>query len=183
MIKGLYPAFEKLNKWDNIWIMSDPHYGEGEWKVYDTYSSDERVAILNQFAHKKDCVICLGDVGDPSYVAKWKAGYKILIKGNHDAGNANYAGYFDEIYEGPVFISERLLLSHEPIDLPFAFNIHGHDHHGDSNIGLNLCGNLTCFQPINLKWLIEGGALRHIDSIHRETIDRATERKKWRNRK
>ena len=37
---------------------------------------------------------------------------------------------FDEVYEGPLMVSDRLILSHEPIEnlQPYLFNIHGHDH-------------------------------------------------------
>jgi calcineurin-like phosphoesterase family protein len=39
---------------------------------------------------------------------------------------------FDEVYEGPLIISDKIILSHEPIENcpPFLFNIHGHDHSG-----------------------------------------------------
>ena len=53
---------------------------------------------------------------------------KVLILGNHDAKGA-YKNYFDEIYTGPLFIAEKILLSHEPVyGLPWCLNIHGHDH-------------------------------------------------------
>lgn len=41
-------------------------------------------------------------------------------------------GLFDEVYTGPLMISDKILLSHEPIEgLPsYMFNIHGHDHSG-----------------------------------------------------
>lgn len=39
---------------------------------------------------------------------------------------------FDEVYEGPLMITDKILLSHEPIENcpPFLFNIYGHDHSG-----------------------------------------------------
>ena len=37
--------------------------------------------------------------------------------------------HFDEIYTGPLFIAEKILLSHEPVyGLPWCLDIHGHDH-------------------------------------------------------
>ena len=46
----------------------------------------------------------------------------------HDAKGA-YKNYFDEIYTGPLFIAEKILLSHEPVyGLSWCLNIHGHDH-------------------------------------------------------
>ena len=62
---------------------------------------------------KGDTFVCLGDVGAPEYVKEIKARKKILILGNHDAKGA-YTKYFDEIYAGPIFIAEKILLSHEP---------------------------------------------------------------------
>jgi calcineurin-like phosphoesterase family protein len=59
-------------------------------------------------------------------------GYKVLITGNHDKGSSVYEEYFDEVYTGCLTISDRIILSHEPIENcpPFLFNIHGHDHSG-----------------------------------------------------
>jgi calcineurin-like phosphoesterase family protein len=89
-------------------------------------------------------------------------------------------GLFDEVYEGPLFITDKLLLSHEPIDLPFAFNIHGHDHSGwqvFSGHHLNVCAEHISYTPVNLNRLLKGGLLSKVDSIHRMTIDKAVEKK------
>ena len=93
---------------------------------------------------------------------------------------------FDEIYDDPLLIAEKILLSHEPVyGLPWCLNIHGHDH---SNIEsykegckhLNLAANVCDYTPVSLGKLIKGGILSDITSIHRITIDRATEKKeKW----
>ena len=88
---------------------------------------------------------------------------------------------FDEVYEGPLFISEKLVLSHEPINLPYAFNIHGHEHryiHRDYH--LNVCAEHIGYYPINLTKEIKKGLLSGVESIHRITIDAATERKQHR---
>ena len=47
-------------------------------------------------------------MGDPKYVPMIKARKKILLPGNHDARGA-YKGLFDEIYAGPLFISDKIL--------------------------------------------------------------------------
>ena len=92
---------------------------------------------------------------------------------------------FDEVYEGPLFISEKILLSHEPIQLPFAFNIHGHDH-SNRSAGmkgfqhLNVCAEHIDYTPVNLTALIKKGVASEVETIHRQTIDGATERKKKR---
>jgi calcineurin-like phosphoesterase family protein len=94
---------------------------------------------------------------------------------------------FNEIYTGPLMISDKLILSHEPLCLelgvtrtPIAFNIHGHDHSGEyynDNCHLNLAQNVWGYTPLNLKEFINDGILKHISSIHRATIDKAINRK------
>ena len=88
---------------------------------------------------------------------------------------------FDEVYEGPLMIGEKLILSHEPIDVPWAFNIHGHIHdfrHKDDKYHLNVCSDVIEYTPINMNQLLKSGILAHIDTIHRQTIDIARKRKR-----
>lgn len=95
-----------------------------------------------------------------------------------------YKECFDEIYSGPLFIAEKILLSHEPVyGLPWCLNIHGHDHHGielykEGCKHINLAANVCGYTPLNLGKLIKEGVLSDISSIHRMTIDGATMRKK-----
>lgn len=96
-------------------------------------------------------------------------------------------GLFDEVYTGPIWIAEKLVLSHEPLCLesgvtrnPIAFNIHGHDHSGEyynDDYHLNICQNVFGYEPLNLKNFIKDGHLKRIKSIHREIIDYATKNK------
>lgn len=91
---------------------------------------------------------------------------------------------FDEVYEGPLMIAEKLILSHEPVDVPWAFNIHGHDHAGRARKNhLNVCSDVIGYAPVNMNQFMKSGALAHIDTIHRETIDTAIERKRKRGGK
>ena len=94
---------------------------------------------------------------------------------------------FDEVYEGPLMVNDRLILSHEPIEtLPkYMFNIHGHDHSGwfKSDHHLNMCAEHINYTPVNLIDLIKHGLLKNVDSIHRITIDTATEKKAKRLKK
>lgn len=88
-------------------------------------------------------------------------------------------GLFDEVYEGPLFISDKLILSHEPIDLPYAVNIHGHEHrYIIRNHHVNVCAEHIDYYPQNVNRMIKDGILSKVESIHRMTIDRATVRKK-----
>ena len=89
---------------------------------------------------------------------------------------------FDEVYEGPLMINDRVILSHEPIfpTVQFLYNIHGHVHNknyvGDEH-HMNVCAEVINYYPINLGSLIKHGLLKDIDSIHRMTIDGAIKRK------
>lgn len=87
---------------------------------------------------------------------------------------------FDEVYEGPVFINNKIVLSHEPINLPYAFNIHGHTHSlpykYDEN-HLNVCAEAIDYMPISLISLLKQGVASKIEDIHRITIDNATIKK------
>ena len=85
---------------------------------------------------------------------------------------------FDEVYEGPLFIAEKLILSHELIDIPFAFNIHGHNHSNwyKSERHLNVCAEHIDYYPVNVNKLIKKGLMSNVESIHRKTIDRAINR-------
>lgn len=94
---------------------------------------------------------------------------------------------FDEVYTGPVMISEKLLLSHEPINMiPWAFNIHGHvhDRRVKNNLNhFNVCADVIGYEPINFNKFMKEGHLAPIVSIHRDTIDNATARAKKRGYK
>lgn len=91
---------------------------------------------------------------------------------------------FDEIYEGALIVGEKLILSHEPVDIPWAFNIHGHDHAGAKRANhLNVCSDVIGYKPVNFNQFLKSGAMSKIQTIHRETIDKATERKRKRGGK
>ena len=59
-------------------------------------------------------------------------------------------------YTGPLFIAEKILLSHEPVyGLPWCLNIHGHDHNNvepykEECKHINLAANVCGYTPINL---------------------------------
>ena len=225
MTKHLYNTF--ADNWyaggGNIWFYSDPHFGDedmvGFRKNYIT--NEEQIKRINSKVTYRDTLVILGDVGDERYVDKIKAGRKVLIKGNHDLGTANYQkrygkinfdtieeaenakatkeiityytdysnnkilgiyeyGYFDEVYEGCLMISPKIILSHEPVDFPYAFNIHGHIHKDIKNYKkhFNCCAEHINYTPVCLKHIIESGCLKNITDIHRETIDNAIENKR-----
>jgi len=209
MIKGLYDQFEHWfhGGRGQVWFYSDPHFSDEEMKYLraNYIGDEEQVKRINSKIGKWDTLVILGDVGNLEYVKKLR-GYKVLVMGNHDAGASNYKRkiiaefdndddkfdsilkatdlhdnhLFDEVYEGALIISEKLILSHEPINFPYALNIHGHDHSSWSksdNLHWNVCAEHINYTPICLKHIIESGRLKNIPTIHRVTIDEATARK------
>ena len=139
MIDSLYYPFRKWSENASVWLYSDPHFGDFESYTFRGLLTAKMKEELDQFqvdninkvVGKYDTIIFLGDIGDPVPLKKIR-GYKVLITGNHDRGASFYKDYFDEIYTGCLTISDRIILSHEPIENcpPFLFNIHGHDHNG-----------------------------------------------------
>ena len=184
MIKTLYEIFQPWSEKGSVYILSDLHLDDVDCALMDPYwiTPEKQVKIINSMITKNDTFICLGDVGSPDYASRINAGHKVLLLGNHDK-RKDYKDIFDEIYEGPLFISEKILLSHEPVyGLSWCLNIHGHDHNGIEPYAegckhLNLAANVCGYTPVSLGQLIKDGILADISSIHRQTIDRATERK------
>ena len=85
---------------------------------------------------------------------------------------------FDEVYEGALIVGEKLILTHEPIEIPWLFNIHGHDHAGHKRTNhLNVCSDVIGWEPVNFNQFLKSGFTSKIQTIHRETIDNATKRK------
>ncbi len=190
MKTNLYEIFDKAwNKGGVIYFYSDPHFNDTEMvHLRHNYIGDEeQVACINKVVGKKDTIIFLGDIGDTEFIKKVR-GYKVLIMGNHDKGASNYKRaivdgvdnhLFDEVYGGPLMISDKILLSHEPINLPYVLNIHGHDHSGWHKIpyGLNVCAELINYTPVPLTKVMKSGMLNKVDDIHRCAIDMTIIRK------
>ena len=247
MLSQLYKSFQHWSAGGSVYIYSDPHFEDSDCKIMDAAwpAPAEQIAKINAKVHKGDTLIILGDIGNPEYIKRIKAGYKVLIAGNHDLGLTNYKktitheireshtkfidneqyvvelnieersfrkelcekypyakiyiqeryefhspfhffdatiddNLFDEVYGGPLFIGEKILLSHEPIDIPFALNIHGHTHarvgYGFHDLNhFNVCSNTVRFEPQNLSEIIKAGFLKRVETIHRLTIDKASE--------
>lgn len=186
MAYELYPAFKHwMPANGSIWFYSDPHFSDQEMgflrKEFALILDDLQIANINKTCGKNSTLVILGDVGNIECVKKLKAKKKILILGNHDRGASYYANVFDEVYTGPVIIAERLILTHEPIDFPYAVNIHGHDHSNHSfkdGLHINCCAEHINYTPICLSHIVKSGLLKNTINIHREAIDKAKDRKK-----
>jgi calcineurin-like phosphoesterase family protein len=185
-LPGVYDTFNKL--WDGyqtIWITSDLHFSDEDLrKGFPNRPSDEElVKRINAKVGRRDILVILGDCGNQEFVKQLR-GYKILIAGNHEPGLSVFKDFIQEIYSGPLMIGEKILLSHEPVDVPWAVNIHGHDHTGRRTKGrINVCLDANDYEPVNMNQLLKSGIYKDVKSIHRATIDKATERRKKRGYK
>ena len=199
MYKGLYDKFKNWFHGGQVYFYADPHFGDEDMKeIRKNYITDEeQIKRINSKVSKNDTIVILGDIGNIDWVKKIR-GYKVLIQGNHDVGATKYERVvlevwdeekekfivkdnhlFDEVYEGCLLISDKIILSHEPVRFDYAFNIHGHVHDG-KNLGkryLNVCAENIDYTPVCLKDLIKDGTFKNIPDIHRETIDTATKKK------
>lgn len=184
MIDGLYTIFNHWHHEETVWLYSDPHFNTDEdLKIAfpNRPTAEEQIKLINSKVGKKDHLILLGDIGDISCAAALR-GHKVLIMGNHDKGLNNYTTVFEEVYDGPLMISSKIILSHEPLDINWAFNIHGHTHTiTQDKIGhLCVCSDVINYTPINFNQFVKSGRLKEITPIHRSTIDKATIRKQKR---
>lgn len=184
MISGLYEPFKHWSDGGSVWLISDPHFEDSDTKLMNPnwIDVDEHIKIINNMVYKNDTLICLGDCGNLERFNDIKCKNRVLIKGNHDdKGNSKYTEYFNEIYKGALFISDQILLSHEPIyGLKFCINIHGHEHNGtysyiDKEGGkhLNIASDVIGYIPFNLGQKIKSGLTAGLPTIHRLAIDRA----------
>lgn len=178
MIKSLYPLFYKWCENGSIYIISDTHFDDSDCKYMDPnwITPEEHINIIKKIVHKNDTLIHLGDVGNGSYMDELKC-YKVLLSGNHDV-LAKVGHYFNEIFTGPIYIADRILLSHEPIYgvEDFCINIHGHVHGAtyEEYGHINLASDVTKFTLFNLGAEINRGLLSKTPNYHRITIDHAT---------
>lgn len=187
MINTLYDKFKPWSAKGSVYIISDTHFEDEDCKLMDAnwIEPQEHINIIKKTVHKCDTLIHLGDVGNPKWLEQIKA-YKVLIMGNHDETATQFRPYFDEIYTGPVFIAEKILLSHEPIINGSAwYNIHGHDHDASKYEewkedgfaegwnDLNLASNVVNYKVYNLGRGIKHGLISYVNGVHRLTIDRA----------
>lgn len=177
MIKSLYPKFQAWAEKGAIWIISDPHFDDLDCRIMNPNWPDAQ-DYINQIKPKigkHDTLICLGDVGNKEYFKYFNC-YKVLITGNHDAGATTYEDVFDEVYNGPLFIADRILLSHEPIygleDI--CINIHGHVHNAPivpDEGHINLAADNIGWRPINLGLLIKNGFLSATKNYHKVNLE------------
>lgn len=188
-LPGIYDTFNKLwNDYQTIFIISDLHFSDEDLRqgFPNRPSDEELVRRINAKVGRKDVLILLGDCGNPEFVRQLR-GYKVLIAGNHEPGLSAFNEIFDEIYSGALIIGEKIILSHEPIPgISWAMNIHGHNHNKNSKNDVNhfnVCADVIEYEPINFNQWLKAGHLARIETLHRQIINGATERKKKRGKK
>jgi len=180
LIKSLYPKFYNWCQTGSIYIISDTHFDDFDCKYMNPnwIEPEEHMNIISSIVRKTDTLIHLGDVGNAEYLDVLRC-HKVLLTGNHDI-LSKVGSHFDEIFNGPLFIADRILLSHEPIFglEGFCMNIHGHCH-GEKGVykynHINLASDVVNYTVFNLGSEIKYGMLSKIENYHRITIDRATE--------
>lgn len=134
------------------YFISDTHYIDGDYQT-DNILNWERTQFQNMEEHNRaldsmffylakkikpgDEVYHLGDIGNPVYMKlvnkliKEKNGRTILVMGNHDRHeDIEYLKtIFDIVYPYPVSLSNKLVISHHPVNVwPSQLNVHGHLH-------------------------------------------------------
>ena len=178
MIKSLYPKFQNWCKNGSIYIISDTQFDDFDCEYMDPnwIKPITHINIIKTIVKKGDTLIHLGDVGDARYLDEIKC-HKVLLTGNHDV-LSKLESHFDEVFTGPLFIEDRILLSHEPIFglEEFCINIHGHVHcekeevKGHVNLASDVCG----YTVFNLGNEIKSGLISKVKNYHRITIDKAS---------
>ena len=96
MIKSLYPEFQKWCKNGSIYIISDTHFDDEDCKLMNPnwITPKEQVDLINRHVQKNDCLIHLGDVGNPNYINALNVRKRVLLLGNHDRNASYYKDYF-----------------------------------------------------------------------------------------
>ena len=166
-----------------IYFISDFHFGHNNIlkfertqftniKQHDEYIIQE----YNKVVKNNDTCYILGDIGAAGFgvskeylkdIFKRLNGRKILVLGNHDSYSIDYYKNLEgviEVYNYPVFIAKRIVLSHEPIKIDDEIlNIHGHLHGAVLNLPnhYNVSAHVINYRPVSLKTM-QGGILSKI---------------------
>lgn len=142
------------------YFISDLHFGHKNILTFERteFASIEEhdqfiIDSINARVTNTDELYILGDVGNLKKVKELN-GRLILIRGNHDdRGRTTYPAFFAEVYDFPIYITRRILLSHypHPVDQG-VLNVHGHLHGSSltTKNHLNLSAAMVKYRPISL---------------------------------
>ena len=167
-----------------IWFIADFHFGHHKVIEYcnrpfktTTEMNNTLIKNYNSVVGGNDIVYILGDLSflnteSTTQIVNTLKGFKILIKGNHDPKtNSGYRKMgFIEVYDKPIILFDKYILSHEPIDanLGNLINIHGHTHNITLNNNFNrfcVSVEMTDYKPIELSYIKESIENANIDNI------------------
>lgn len=144
----------------NIYVISDLHFGHENILKFERtrFSNIEEhdafiIESINKVVKVTDILWILGDIGNLDKV-RLLNGQKKLIMGNHDKkSKQEYLGFFAEVYNTPIYLNKRVVLSHEPIQVNHSvLNVHGHLHGSilDSINYLNVSVTQVDYYPVNI---------------------------------
>ena len=150
------------------YFISDTHFGHNNILVFERTQfntieehDDFIMTVMEKSLKETDTLYHLGDFGysnpnGPIYT-RFKAlpCHKVLIKGNHDKASFEYyQDIFDIVSETPIYLTKRVVLSHDPIPVTEgSLNLHGHLHGAvlKSYNHLNLNIHITKYQLLTMK--------------------------------
>lgn len=152
------------------WFIGCTHFGDvapllrERYGDFETIYEHDEIIIenINKFVKPNDNLWILGDLGNLDVVRELNGLRKYLVKGNHDHyNNSDYYEYFDAVYSHPVYLSDKLVVSHEPIIKDDSvLNIHAHLH-GAILKGqlegkyLNVGAKMVGYRPVSLSEIEE----------------------------
>lgn len=142
------------------YFISDTHFGDKgiikhERTLFENIDDHDQFIIyyINKVVKPTDELWILGDVGNVELVS-YINGRKYLLMGNHDKRpRKEYLGYFAEVYDYPLYISNRVVLSHYPIPVTEGtLNVHGHLHGStlDSSNHFNISIHMVDYRPVHM---------------------------------
>ena len=150
----------------NIWFTADLHFGHKNVIGYCnrpfanvSEMNSKLIKNFNKTVGKNDIVYILGDLSflntkSTKEIVSHLNGFKFLVKGNHDPKtNTFYRKIgFIEVYDKPIILFNKYLLSHDIIQTNDFINIHGHTHQTVKNSVNNICVSveMTDYKPISL---------------------------------
>lgn len=100
---------------------------------------------------------------------------------------------FDEVYEGTLQISPKIILSHEPVEYRYCMNIHGHSHGANSQVKIlevtdddteyniievNMCAEFINYTPVGINEIFDMRLTSKVDSIHAITARKRNAKRK-----
>lgn len=172
----------KYQRQPNVYVIGDLHIGEFNMlklarTQFETREQHNEYLIQkwNKVVKSNDDVVyVIGDIGRDKQMIKdvfsKLNGYKIMIYGNHDGYNEEfYLEIFNEIYNHPLYLTDRLLLSHIPRMIEDGnINVHGHTHwiNLDSKNHFNVSCEVVDFAPQPLTKFEKILARRQREEIH-----------------